>query len=257
MEKTTYISHAVLIVAVVFICSHLPGSSFASRPFVTEDAGVAGKGIVQFELSWDYLKWRNNDREHVFTFVPIIGIADEVELSLEAPFMSHQHSGAHVLSGIGDVNLVTKFLLKEESDLFPAFALKTVVKTTTGSIERGFGSGALDYGLVAVASKQLGDLTLHTMFGYTFIGKNGDESLRDIFVHGVAAEYAMTENVHLVAEFAGNRHPDRMVDEHPNGAMLGATFILSDQIIVDASTRLGTNSVTPDWNTSVGLTVSL
>jgi hypothetical protein len=257
MRKPSCTSHVALIAAIVFACAHLPGSSRASRPFVTEDAGVAGKGIVQFEWSWDYLKWRNNDREHAIMLVPVIGISDEVELSFEAPLFFHNHVANDGASGIGDINVVSKYLLAHESEILPALALKTVVKTTTGNVKQGLGTGAVDYSMVTVASKQAGDLTLHAMFGYTFIGTNGNTNLRDIFLHGVAAEYALTDDLRLVGEYAGSRHPDRMVDEHPGAAMFGAVFALTDASLVDVSLRFGTNSIAPDWNTSVGLTVSL
>jgi len=257
MGTTSRTSHAVLVAVVLFFFAHLPGSSLASRPFVTEDAGVAGKGVFQVELSWDHLKWRNNDREHVLTLVPIFGFSDEVELSFEIPIMSHDHVGRDGNTGIGDINFVTKYLLIDERDILPAFALKTVVKMATGSVEGGLGSGAIDYGVVAVASKQLGDVLLHAMFGYTFIGKNGDANVRDIVLHGIAAEYAITEHAHLVAEIAGNRHPDRMVDEHPNAALFGAAFTFTEHLMVDASMKLGLNSVALDWNTAFGMTLSL
>ena len=59
------------IVAAVLILAVLPLVSWASRPFVTEDAGVAGRGTFQVETSWDYFRWHNNDREQALLFVPI------------------------------------------------------------------------------------------------------------------------------------------------------------------------------------------
>lgn len=46
---------------------------FAYRPLGTEDAGVAGKGVFQLEVSYDYLKWESGHFEYLFLIVPIYG----------------------------------------------------------------------------------------------------------------------------------------------------------------------------------------
>lgn len=46
----------LFLTAIVLIISR---QSFAYRPLETEDAGVAGKGVVQAEYSWDYLELAN------------------------------------------------------------------------------------------------------------------------------------------------------------------------------------------------------
>ncbi|MBX2991357.1 MAG: transporter [Bacteroidetes bacterium] len=257
MRRTSYSLHSALVAAVIFTFAHLPGIGHASRPFVTEDAGVAGRKVLQLETSWDYIKWNNFDKEHVLTLVPIVGIGDEAEISVELPLMFHRHGASGGASGIGDINIVTKILLAEESDVFPAAALKTILKTTTGHAERGLGTGALDYSVVGVASKQLSSLILHGMFGYTFVGTNGDPSIRNILLYGIAAGYALTDYASLVAEYAGNRHPDRSADVHPHSIMVGATYRLSDEVTIDASSRFGTTTAAAAWNTAIGLTVTL
>jgi hypothetical protein len=63
MPKRLFLTGLVLIL--VFVIS--PENISAYRPLGTEDAGVAGKGVGQMEISWDYLKW-NGDEEHLFSF---------------------------------------------------------------------------------------------------------------------------------------------------------------------------------------------
>src|SRR3990172_5518012 len=108
---------ALLVVLSVFIASQ---AAHAYRPFATEDAGVAGKGVAQLEMSWDYLSWKNKDKENVLLFVPIYGITDNIELSVEVPYLFHRPAEGDNINGIGDINLVGKFLILEEKDVRPA-----------------------------------------------------------------------------------------------------------------------------------------
>jgi hypothetical protein len=229
--------------------------SFAYRPLGTEDAGVAGKGVTQFELSWDYLQW-NGDRESVLLFVPIYGITEKIEISAEIPYLFHKHEGGEKMDGIGDINLVGKFLLLEEKETRPALALKGAVKTKSGNEEKGLGNGDIDYSVVGVASKSFGTVALHGMFGYTFVGANGADNVRGIYLYGLAADYSLTDKFHVVAEIAGNRHPDRTTPDDPLSGLLGFTYQVADKVILDGGVRYGFNDVVPKWNTTIGVSIT-
>lgn len=244
----------VLVVAVGFILN--PMSSFAYRPFATEDAGIAGKGVAQVEMSWDYIKWDNGDRENVPLFVPIYGITQNVELSLEVPYLFHTPEGGKNHNGLGDINLVGKVLMVEERDAYPAFTVKGVVKTDSGDEGKGLGSGDRDYSLVAVASKDLGDLAWHTMLGYIVVGDNGDENIRNIHLYGLAVDYGFTESSYIIAEVSGYRHPDRRSKEDPISGLFGTTYKVSDNVILDGAIRFGFNNSTPDWCVSTGTSLT-
>ncbi len=232
-----------------------PVNSFAYRPLTTEDAGVAGRGATQLEVSWDYLKW-NGDRENVLFFVPIYGITERIELSAEIPYLFHYHDGEERMEGIGDINLVGKFLLLEENEMRPALALKGAMKTKSGNKERGLGSGDIDYSVVGVVSKCFGTLALHGMFGYTFVGANGDDNVRDIYLYGLAADYSVTEKFHIVTEIAGNQHPDRTASDDPRSGLLGFTHQIADKVILDGGVRYGFNDTVPKWNTTIGVSIT-
>lgn len=251
LKKILWVASIMLIVLVTF------QQSFAYRPLATEDAGVAGKGVAQIEMSWDYLSWKNKDKENVFLFVPIYGITERIELSAEIPYLFHSAAEGDSVNGIGDINLVGKFLILEEKETRPAFTLKGVVKTKSGDEKKGLGSGDIDYSLVAVASKGLGNLTLHAMFGFTFVGDNGDNNIRNIYLYGLAADYGLTDKFHIVGEIAGNRHPDRRVGNEMVSGLLGVTYKLSDKITLDGALRRGLgDSVVPRWSTTVGLSLT-
>lgn len=242
----------VLFIAIVFS----PSKSSAYRPFITEDAGVAGKGVAQFEGSWDYLSWGNDDKENVLLFVPIYGITERIELSLEIPYLFHNYKEENVENGIGDITIVSKFLLFEEKKIFPAFAIKGGIKTNSGDEEKGLGSGDWDYSIVAAASKTLGDFMVHAMLGYTFVGDNGNDNIRNIYLYGIAVDYSLTKRFHICSEITGNRHPDREEDKHPISGLLGITYALTDKMILDTGMRYGFNDSAPKWNFLMGISVT-
>jgi hypothetical protein len=243
-------------IASIFAVLAFSSTCFAYRPFITEDAGVAGKGVVQLEASWDYLSWKGGDVDNAFLLVPIYGLTEKLEMSLEIPYLLHNpDTGSHV-DGIGDLNVVGKYLIFEEKEMWPAFAFKGAIKTNSGSPSKGLGTGDLDYSLVAVASKSLGQFTLHTNFGYTFVGDNGDTGIRNTCLYGLAADYAMTEAFHLVSEIAGNRNPDRTVGADPITGLIGAYYKISEKVTVDGGMRFGFNDAAPEFNSTLGVTLT-
>lgn len=242
----------VIFIAIAFV----PSKSSAYRPFITEDAGVAGKGVAQFEGSWDYLTWDNDNKENVLLFAPVYGITERIELSLEIPYLFHNYKEENDENGVGDINIVSKFLLFEEKESFPAFALKGIIKTNSGDEERGFGSGDWDYSIVAASSKTLGNLMVHAMLGYTFIGDNGDENTRNIYLYGIAFDYSFTRRFHICSEIAGNRNPDKEEDKHPISGLMGLTYALSDKVILDGGVRYGFNDSAPKRDLLMGISIT-
>ncbi len=152
--KIKHTSGIIMTIGFIF-AAHSP--VYAYRPFATEDAGVAGKGVAQLEVSWDSLEWEDGKKENNLLFVPIYGITERIELSVEIQYMFHDPKGEDVLDqdGIGDINIVGKFLLIEEGERNPAFTIKAVLKTQTGDAGKGLGSGDKDYSIVAAVSKTI------------------------------------------------------------------------------------------------------
>ncbi|MBI4412630.1 MAG: transporter [Deltaproteobacteria bacterium] len=244
----------IFIIELIVAVSAWGRTVHAYRPFAVEDAGVAGKKTAQLEVSWDYLKWENGDQESFLLLVPVYGVTSWLEMSLEIPWMFHDIDKEDVHAGIGDISTAAKFLLLNEKKKCPSVVLKGVVKTNSGNADHGLGSGDLDYGVVAAASKTFGRFTLHAMFGYTFVGDNNDPDIRNIFGYGLAADYGVTEKFHVVAEVNGKRHPDRTVNRQPLDGLLGVIYTVSDHVTLDGGVRIGFNDSVPDVNTTLGAT---
>lgn len=245
-----------LITALAMFLFVLAGNAFAYRPFATEDAGVAGEGVTQVEVSLDRLEWENDDDDFVFMVVPIYGVTERLEVSAELPYLRHNPEVGDSESGAGDVNLVGKYLLSEEDGVHPALAAKVVIKTSSGDHKKGLGTGDEDLSLVLAATKTVEKFKLHGQFGYTFVGDDKDSNLRDVVLYGVAADYEMQKDLHLAVEVAGNRHTDRRENTDPLNLLVGVIVNASDKVALDASFKLGLNNESPDWGFGVGASIT-
>jgi hypothetical protein len=253
-SNNKFISKLSLIALMVLFMAE---NTLAYRPFGTEDAGVAGKNVFQTEISFDYLKWSDNKLERNLLFVPIYGLTDNLELSVEIPYLFHQPPIGVSYNGFGDISLVLKGLMLNEGKNFPALTAKGVVKADNGDFNLGLGSGDKDYSLFAAATKTAGKFVFHGQIGYSWIGKGKTSILRDITLFGLAVDFSVSDKLHLLAELNGNRHPDSAATGDPSAWLLGINYKLSDKIIFDAAGKWGLSSVSPNWNLTTGISATI
>ncbi len=239
------------------LISMIVAPALAYRPFGTEDAGVAGQGIIQFEGSWDYLRWSDGKIERNLLWVPIYGLTDNLEVSAEIPYLFHANTDGTSPNGVGDINLVVKDLMAVEGEWRPALAVKGVVKLDNGDFGQGLGSGDKDYSLYVVASKTFGRSIVHSHLGYSWIGKNSNANLRDIPLFALGLDCGLTDRLRLIAEINGNRHPDSTQAEDPRSALLGFTYKISEKLIFDLAGKWGLSAASPAWDAAFGFSVTL
>jgi len=254
MKKIKYWSLLVISLAILGVIYCNP--ALAYRPFGVEDAGVAGAGVSQLETSWDYLKWGDGKLENILLFVPIHGVTDNLELSAEIPYLFHKLSDGAIHRGIGDINLVAKYLLINESKKYPAFTFKGAYKLDSGDFANGLGSGDKDYSIFAVISKTIGNFSLHSQLGYSWLGKNKNPNLRDIPLYGIAVDWCVNKSLGIELELNGNRHPDSTETDDPKAWLLGVIYKLSDKIILDCASRWGLSKSSPIWSTTTGVSIT-
>lgn len=232
-------------------------SAFAYRPFNTEDAGVAGNGVLQTEISYDFLKWKGGDTDQIFLLVsPIYGPTENLELSIETPFVIHKSKDVRS-EGVGDINLVGKYVLLwdryETKDAL--LTLKGTVKLNSGDFNKGLGRGDTEYSLFPVVSKIIGEsLTVHGQVGYTFVTDRESPLLRDYYFYGLALDFALTKPLHFVTELTGNENPDGNLGQQ-NIALAGFTYEVNKHITLDATVKQGLGNASPDWEWGIGAAI--
>ena len=236
----------------------LSQSAQAYRPFATEDAGVAGLGIFQTEVSWDSYTWKNGDSDQVFLLVaPIYGPTTDLELSAEMPYVTHTIAGGPTTKGLGDVNLVAKYVLAwEKYDTKDALlTLKGYVKLNSGSYDQGLGRGDTEYVLAPVLTKIINEsLTVHAQLGYVWVANKQDPNLRNFGFLGFAADYAITEPFHVVAEYTQNQHPDQGLADQKLG-LVGFTYAVNKDFMIDATYKQGIGPTSPTSGIGIGVAI--
>ncbi len=243
--------------SMILVISLLEKNSFGYRPFITEDAGVAGYGVFQLEHSWDHIQWRNGEREDIILLVPIYGFTKSFEMSAEIPYLLHNPEGGGSENGIGDINIVGKYLILDQSGWIPSFTFKGVVKMDSGDEERGLGSGYREYSIFAVATGQFEKLSIHTMGGFTINERKENDNIRNVtYQFGIALDYRIFEHLGIASEIYTFRHPDHEIKDNPVSLLVGLIYYLSEKIALDMGLRFGLNDTVPRWNSSMGITIT-
>ncbi len=243
----------------MLIISH----AHAYRPFTTEDAGVARKGSMDIESSWDYMRFTDGDNKHLFMIVPVYGLLEWVEVSSEIPYLITETSHTGTTHGIGDINLIIKLILlgKQPQDgsnpTDTLFTFKGLIKTATGDYHQGLGTGDIDYNMSGVVSHWFGDLSVHAMFGYVFTGKKHIASLRDYYYYGAGFDYRISGNSYILAEILGNRDPLCKSRHQLISTAAGMYFRVSRDLLIDLTLKIGWDSALPRYDVAIGSTLTL
>ena len=253
-----FVSTRSLALFVMVCITPLAKPAFAYRPFITEDAGVAGLKTLQTEVSFDSYQWKNGDVDQTFLLVaPIYGPTENIELSTELPYVTHIVANGSTTKGVGDINLVAKYVVAwerfETKDAL--FTIKGYVKLNSGSYAQGLGRGDTEYVLSPVFTKIVNtSVTVHAQYAYSWVVGKQDPDLRNFRLWGLAADYRITEPFHLIVEFTSNQNPERgQVDQKLS--QLGFTYAVNKDLIFDTSYKKGIGLTSPTRGFGVGVSI--
>ena len=121
------------------------------------------------------------------------------------------------------------------------------------------GSGDKDLGFVVVTSKGIGNFTLHSNLGYTFVGKDYDPSFKNYILYGIAGEYFITEKTNLMVEIYGESNSHFHIGafkQHNFQTLLGLTYQLTEKIVIDSGVKIGLLDNSPDYGLTFGLSIN-
>ncbi len=181
----------------------IPATVLAQDPLETETARFYRQGTGKVV---DTVEFQSSKSGHEVA-IPIqieYGITDRLELLLE-PVAYTSIRPEQGLNGtdFGDVEITLSYLLFEESDPWPAFAVAGEVKIPTAR-DPLVGTMEPDYSLILVASKKIGDFDCHANLGFTFLGQPPGGDLKDSFNFAIAAVWKIGGTFDLVAEVVGS-----------------------------------------------------
>ena len=78
--------------------------------------------------------------------------------------------------------------------------------------------------------------------------------MRNHYFFGLAADAAIFRPLHILAEFTDSQNPDR-TQSHQSLALIGFSYEVSKQFILDISFKKGFGAASPDWGIGVGGTL--
>lgn len=231
----------------------------ADRPDFVESSKVVGKGRVQLETSALVERDRGDEgRERTLSTPTLlrIGVADTLELRIETEGRMVRHStpeGARrTEAGYGDTALGLSWHAMDAAGSAPSVGVHLAAELASGS--RAFrGEGVRPSLRVAGEWELPNEVTLGVMPG---IGVDRDETGRYRYaMFGIVAEKAFGERLRGLVEVALPRIARGKHGGTEASLDLGAAYLLSNDMQVDAMLSRGLNSRTPDIAFTIGLSI--
>ncbi len=165
---------AVLAASVV---SPLVAPLRAQAPFITDDASLTRVGGWHFELYEQFAALRDADlpavRQHTVVFSLMRGVFPWLELGIDFPLLHIENRGVDNAVGLGDLNFVAKFRLREAAPdgWMPAIFGSVQVEAPTGDASQQLGTGETDAVVTLIAERTLASgVILRGNVGATVVG---------------------------------------------------------------------------------------
>jgi hypothetical protein len=231
----------------------------ADRPDFVESSKVVGKGRVQLETSALFERERNGEgRERTLSTPTLlrIGLADTLELRIETDGRMVRHTreeGERITeAGYGDTALGLSWHALDAEGGRPSVGVHLAAEFASGS--RAFRGEGVRPSLRVVGEWELpNEVTLGVMPG---IGIDRDDTGRYRYgIFGVVAEKEFGERLRGLVEVALPRIARGKHGGTEASFDVGAAYLLSKDIQVDAMLSRGLNSRTPDIAFTIGLSI--
>ncbi len=246
-----------VIGAVAGLVFFLASTAFAAHPLITDDTGVQGAGKYQLELNLEHA--HNDDlgvteNETQFSGTLSYGIMDNLDIAMDVPWnRSEANEGGETRrseNGIADVSISAKWRFYENAGF--SLALKPGVTLPTGDDTRGLGAGKVTYSVYLIATQEIKPFVLHLNLGYIRNENKNDERL-DIWHVSLAAEYAATEALKIVANVGQEENPDKAEDKDPAFILCGLIYSITENFDVDFGIKRALNDAEPDYTLLAGI----
>ena len=252
-----------ILLIVCSIALVVPSLVFAGRPLITDDAGTMGKGKFQVELGLEVSDHRQDDdgvvaKEEKTSAATTVyyGILENVDVILGLPYEKtkarEDGETVHNEEGFTDVTLGVKWRFYEKDGF--AMALKPGLSFPTGNDEKGLGTGRVTYGMLFIATKELGSFAFHLNAGYKR-NDNGTDERKDIWGADLAVEAKVLKGLTLVCNAGIITNTDKESYTAPAFVLGGLSFSITESVGIDLGYKRGLNEAEADNTYIGGLTV--
>jgi len=240
-----------------------PQPSSGARPLVTDDADTAGKGKAQIELGVEIFTWQDRERgiktretgteiSSTFTY----GVADHLDLVVGIPYVwgAMEKNGQTTFDAdrLSDISLEVKWRFYENKVFQVAF--KPGLTLPTGNHRKEFGTGRPTYGLVFIASKEMGDMGFHFNTCYTRNENKVDKRV-NLWSASVAATYEAIKGLNLVGNVGLKHNTDPAIKTAPAFWLAGFNYSFNDYFTIDGALKFRLNRQEADRAMIAGITI--
>jgi len=229
----------------------LNSNVYAMHPLISDDAGTTGTGKFNLEMNVEYAN-DNGDSETQFAATLSAGVRDNIDIVLTVPYLflkAEEGDETFKEDGLSDISFEVKWRFYEKDGL--GLALKPGIILPSGDEDKGLGDGKTAYYLHFLATKEFEPLTFHLDLGYI---RNRVE-LRDVWHYSLAAEYAVSKPLILVANIGGETNPDRESNVHPIFLLGGIVYKINDNFSFDLGLKTGLNKAEADYTILAGIII--
>lgn len=230
--------------------------AMAGRPLHTSDADPVEPKHFEFKAAVEYLA-EDDCRHFDFPLELNYGLVPRLEVGIGFGGQFEDRDGEDGQTvqeeGLADIALAFKWRILDEKTAIFSQALQGEVKLPVADDDAQLGTGAIDYDLTWVATRQITDqLSVLFNIGYTWVGENDEEDFSDVVHYSAAATFKLTEMLEPVAEVLFETPTQ---DGRTSSAVnAGLRLHISESLMLDigASTRLAGDW--PWWTATAGMT---
>lgn len=253
-------SNCKTLIALIGIgCTSWTPSIFGGRPLTVDDAEPVAFQAFELEAGLGY----SGDHNVTHFDAPLglaygvlprwemgVGFGGQMEKREVAP------AEEDVFTDIGDLTLGSKVKVLTAERFWADHSIALTLKLPTASYRKGMGTGRVDYDLMWIASKAIGDRwNIHVNAGHTWMGDREDEPFDNVVHYGVAADYQLTKQVQLVAEVFADT-PLHHGDDTEAAVNGGVRWQIRESLTLDAAVGAGIVNAPGVITGTLGLTWS-
>lgn len=233
------------------------------RPDFTEASSTVGRGVLQIESGYTYVRNKDPDDDSTTHSVGEVlfrygVLADWLEFRLQVlPLIQRSSPGAGPIStesGVGDLYLGAKIALAPQEGFWPELAIMPQMTVPSGG--RAFTNNEVLPGVNCLYGWDVNDflaIGANTQFNQRLDGGTGDKYLEVIQTTSLA--YSLTEKVGAYTEWfmlCPSGADSQRVEHYMDG---GVTYLVTNDVQFDIRAGFGLTGASDDFFAGTGLSI--
>jgi len=228
---------------------------YAAHPLVSDDTATQGADRWQLEVTTDHTRERAAGvtawERHLDTTLTR-GLADNVDVAVNLPWLRLSETGAPSESGVGDVALLAKWRFFDNGQGW-TLGLRPLLALPTGSRSRGLGNGRATAALTLLSTYESAAWTWLANAGYVY-KDNPIGDRKHLWTASAAALVKLAERWTLAVDAGASRAADP-TDGRERYGLVGVIHHLGDDLDLDLGWRRSVAGGVATYTLGAGMTL--